>query len=529
MPYNKSLLNTIPLFDPYIQSEGFYFDEKAAQRPITFFEKYLTLSESGKPYVLMDYHQAILLNLYGWLDKETLLRRFNELFLYIARKNAKTELCAGLGLYGLYADMEHNAKIVCAAANEEQACSLFDAAKGMVLRNKYLKSVSKIYKKSIVVEKTNSEFKVVSSKANTKHGLNIHYGLVDELHALDNRELPDVLFSSMGARKQPIRVCLTSAPYEGISICNEKYEYAKQVRDAKTPSDIGWNPKFLPVIYETLPTEDWKDRNVWKKANPAWNKALKPSFLENEFTQAQAIKSYENTFKRLYLSMRTPTAYKWLDMDLWKDNNKVIDESILKNEVAWAGLDMSTVCDLTAFVLYFPNIKTFKCWTWVPVDNALEKERRDRVPYRQWQNQGLCELTEGDWQHKELIKEQVLKIVSEHRVEGVAYDRAEASGVVQALDAVGVKCYEFGQGYLSMSYPTKDFEINWRSKQFNFLNNDCLKWNLSNVHIETDSQLNYKASKGKSPHKIDLAVAAIMALGVSLDNKIKNEPQIFKL
>jgi phage terminase large subunit-like protein len=250
-------------------------------------------------------------------------------FLYVPRKNGKTPLSAGICNYVLFCDGEPGAQIYSAAAEKEQAALLYRHAVGMITQEPELDSRARIYKghKSVVLkDDPGSVFKVLSADADTKHGGNSHLVLIDELHAQPNRELVDVLQTSMASanRPQPLLVHITTADFDRESICNEKHDYACKVRDG-----IIEDESFLPIIYEVTKDDDWKDERVWHKANPNLGVSVSLDYLRRECKRAQDTPTYENTFKRLHLNLKTQNDVRWLQLDRWDACAGPVDPELL--------------------------------------------------------------------------------------------------------------------------------------------------------------------------------------------------------
>jgi phage terminase large subunit-like protein len=319
------LLKMIPGYDCFygISANDFYFDTDAAQHVISFFCECLILTEGKvKPFIPEFWQAAILACLFGWKQIENGFRRYRKVFLYIPRKNGKTPLTAGIMIYVLLCDGEPGAGLVSAAATREQASVTFKHASAMCQQVASLKHATKVYKsyKSIQSrEDEQSVFKVLSSEGGAAHGLNIHFGIVEELHAHSNTELVEAIESAQGSRDQPVVFYVTTADFMRDSLCNRKLRYSQQVRDRKID-----DPTYLPVIYETprvnpvTGTEtDWRDPALWRAANPNLGVSVTLRFLEDECKEAQHDPFKENTFKRLYLNMQTESEARLFNMFEW--------------------------------------------------------------------------------------------------------------------------------------------------------------------------------------------------------------------
>lgn len=520
-----SLIDTcklIPGYDPFAADGGCRFDDRAAQHAIDFFPeclKHIEGAMSGKPFHLEPWQQAIIGNLFGWKRPDG-TRRYREVLVYVPRKNGKTPLCAGLAAYILFCDAEMGQQNVCAAGERDQATYLFRQVCGMIHQEPELEKRCEIYgergtnqMRSIFVKSSNSYLKVISAEAGSKHGGNLHLGLIDELHVQPNRELVDVIRTSFASanRKQPLLVNITTADFDRESICNEIHAYACKVRDGVIQDNA-----FLPVVYETMRDEDWTSPEVWAKANPNLNVSVSLEYLERECARAKEEPTYENTFKRLHLNVKTEQAIRWLTLDKWDASDAAIFEPDLLGQPCWCGLDLSTTTDLSALAMVFKRETggyqvLFRYW--VPEANARKRERSDRVPYTQWVRDGWITACPGDSIDYDIIRCDINALVKQYNIQEIACDRWNATQLITQLDGDGLTIFPFGQGFASMTAPTKELERLISAGELSCGQNPVTRWMASNVTVETDSAENYKPSKRKSSERIDGIVALIMGVG----------------
>ena len=510
-------LRLIPGYDPFATAGDCWMDEEAAQKAIDFFPECLCHVKgelAGKPFRLEPWQQAVVGNVFGWKRPDG-TRRYREAFVFVPRKNGKTAMAAGIVLFVLFCDGEPGAELYSAAADREQASLVFDQAKGMVLHEPELEGRAKVYTKAIVYESQGSAYKAISADAATKHGYNTHLAIVDELHAQPNRDLVDVLMTSTGARRQPLVMHITTSDFERESICNEKHEYACKVRDG-----IIDDPSFLPVIYEAQRDDDWTDPGVWAMANPNLGVSVSREYLERECKRAKETPTFLNTFKRLHLNIRTESDVAWLPIDAW-DRCKA-EALELGGRKCWGGLDLSSNRDLTAFALAFPlddGKWALKTWFWIPKDNARKRERDDRVPYITWSRQGHIKLTEGNVVDYDVVKADIAALHKRFNICQIGVDRWQATHITTQLQGDGFDMVPFGQGFASMSAPSKEFEKLVMGGQMVQDVNPVMRWCISNTMVETDAAGNIKPSKKKSTERIDGTVAGIMAVGCGVANK----------
>ena len=485
----------------------------SAKMAIGFFEDCLTHvkgEKAGEQFLLDQWQKDIIATLFGWKRPDG-TRRYRTAYIEIPRKNGKSTLCAAIALYMLFSDGEPGGEIYSAAAEREQASIVFDVAAQMVAAEPVLRDVSKTFRKSIAVEKTASTYKVLSADAFTKHGLNASAIIFDELHAQPNRDLWDVLATSTGARTQPLTVAITTAGYDRNSICYEVHDYAGKVRDGIIEDET-----FLPVIYGADDKDDFKKRKTWEKANPGLGTSIRLDYLELEARKAAELPSYENTFRRLHLNQWTEQAVRWLPMDRWDEAEPF---AAFGERAVYAGLDLASTTDIAAFVMVCPDDDggfDIMSKFWIPSENAHRRERTDRVPYEAWIREGLVTATDGDVIDFDRIREDILELTKEVNIKAIAVDRWNATQIVTQLDGElppGTMVM-FGQGFRSMSAPSKQLEALVMSRKLHHDNNPVMRWMASNCAIQTDPAGNIKPTKDekKSTGKIDGIVALVMGL-----------------
>ena len=500
----------------------YYFDKDAAIRAVSFIEKFCTHTKgelAGKPFLLEDWQKEIVGNIFGWKNKDTNLRKYRTVFIEVPRKNGKTTLCAAISLYMLFADSERGSEVYAAAGDRNQAGIVFEIAKGMILNNPELTNRSKVFRNSITHEAKGNFFQAISSDSKTKHGFNSNCVVFDELHTQPNRDLWDTLTTSTGSRRQPLTIAITTAGYDRQSICFEIYKYAKSVESGAISDDT-----FYPVIYEADETDDITKEETWIKANPNYGVSLRKEYMEQESKKAVNVPSYQNTFKRLMLNIWTESLVKWIGHDEWSACHEEFDYKTLEGAECWGGLDLASTRDISAFVLVF-NVEdkiVVLPHLFIPEDNAKKRSDRDGVNYMEWMRDGHVIGTEGDVADYNFIKAKINELSIKYRIQSIAYDRWNASQLVIDLQNDGANMDPFGQGFVSMSAPTKELEKIILAKQIIHNNNPAMNWMLSNVALQEDSAGNIKVAKNKSKEKVDGIVALVMAIGEMMTTEDTN-------
>lgn len=508
-----------------ISTDKYYFDKVAAERVVEFLEIFCVHTKgkwSGKPFILEKWQKKdIIYPLFGWKRKSDNLRKYRNVYIELPRKNGKTTLASALAIYLLCADGEGGAEVFSVAADRNQAHICFDIAKNMVRLNDDLKSRLETFRTSIVYQEKLSSYKVLSSDSTMAHGLNSSAILFDELHAQKNRDLWDVMTSSTGARQQPIIISMTTAGYDKNSICYEIHDYAKRILNGEIKDDT-----FLPVIYAAGENDEWDKKETWYKANPNLGITIEESFFESEVKKAKVSVSRENTFRRLYLNQWTQQEFRWFSMIEWdKCNLNTFSENDLLGRECWAGLDLSSTKDLTAFVLVFKkdDIYIAKPYFWIPEEKAYSKNERDGVDYLQWQKDGHINFIKGTVVDHDILRRDINLIGEKYNIQEIAVDRWNASQLINELNKDGFTTFPFGQGFRSMTNPSKLLEKLILSHKLDHGNHPVLRWNANNVMAETDAAECIKPSKSKSKERIDGIVALIMALDRAEKNEIKEE------
>lgn len=495
-------------------TDQFYFDEAAAGRAVDFFDHFLVHCKgelAGKPLTLETWQREIVQNLFGWKRTVDGTRRYKRAYIFIPRKNGKSTLASGIGLYLLYADKEPGAEVYSAAADRDQASIVFDVAKQMVLASPDLAERSEVLKRVIFIRETHSVYRVLSADAPTKHGLNPHGIIFDELHAQRDRELWDVLTTGTGARRQSLTVALTTAGFDRQSICYELHQYAEKVRDGVIVDD-----SFLPVIYGAGAEDDWKLPDTWAKANPNLGVSVKLDYLAEEAARAAASPAYENTFKRLHLNIWTEQEDRYIPIDAWDGCGKAMDiAAAMRGRDCIAGIDLSTTTDLSAVVLLFPVDGSFYVlpFFFMPKENMPRREKQDRVPFSTWVRGGYVTATEGNVVDYDFIRAKINELGKVYNIREIAIDRWNATQLSTQLMGDGFEVTLFGQGFASLSAPTKHLLGLILSGKLVHDNNPVLRWQAANVAAEQDAAGNVKPSKKKSTERIDGIAALLNALG----------------
>ncbi|ALA07036.1 terminase large subunit [Streptococcus suis] len=493
-----------------------HYDKAKADRAVTFINNlsHTKGKWAGKRFDLLPWQEQIVRDLFG-IVKEDGNRQFLTAYIEIPKKNGKSELAAAIALYLLYADNEASAEVYGAACDRNQASIVFDVAKQMVQMSRPLEKRSKIMgaTKRIVNYSNAGFYQVLSAETGTKHGLNVSGLVFDEIHAQPNRHLYDVLTKGSGdAREQPLFFIITTAGTDRNSICYELHTKALDILNGRKK-----DTSFYPVVYGLSDEDDWNDEANWLKANPSLGHTIGIDRVREAYQQALDNPAEENVFKQLRLNMWTSSSVAWIPEHVYAKGNDPIQYDSLRGRSCYAGLDLSSTSDITAFVLVFPprfeeeNYIVLPFF-WLPEDTLELRCRRDHVLYDVWERQGYIKTTEGNVVHYGFIEKFIEDLSEIYHIKEIAYDRWNATQMVQNLEGMGLTMVPFGQGYKDMSPPSKELYKLMMEGKIQHGGHPVLKWMGQNVVMRQDPAGNIKPDKEKSVEKIDGIVALIMGL-----------------
>ncbi|MBO6177812.1 MAG: terminase large subunit [Selenomonadaceae bacterium] len=497
-------------------AEDSVYDKKAADYAVNFIQClcHTKGTWAGKPFELIDWQEQIIRDLFGIL-KPNGYRQFNTAYVEIPKKQGKSELAAAVALLLCCGDGEERAEVYGCAADRQQASIVFEVAADMVRMCPALSKRVKILAstKRMVYLPTNSFYQVLSAEAYSKHGFNIHGVVFDELHTQPNRKLFDVMTKGSGdARMQPLYFLITTAGTDPHSICYETHQKAMDILEGRKI-----NPTFYPVIYGAKEDEDWTSEEVWRKANPSLDITVGIDKVKDACESAKQNPAEENSFRQLRLNQWVKQEVRWMPMSKWDACAFTVDEESLKGRICFGGLDLSTTTDITAFVLVFPPVDEddkyqVLSYFWLPEETLDLRVRRDHVPYDVWERQKLLNTTEGAVIHYAYVERFIENLGEKFNIREIAFDRWGATQVAQNLENAGFTMAQFGQGFASMSPPTKQLMNLVLEQRIAHGGNPVLRWMMDNVFVEMDDAGNIKPSKKKSTEKIDGVVAMVMAL-----------------
>ena len=503
------------------------FDRDLADHAVEFIQAltHTTGEAAGKQFVLEPWQAFIVANIFGFVGEDG-SRRFSRAYIEVPRKNGKSTFSSAVMLYGLLADGEAGAQVYSAATKLDQAMMVFGESVRMVKSQDWLNDEcvvnNSINNRRIVYGE--NLYKPLEWNPGKQDGLNTHFAVIDEYHAHPNDELYNVIFNSMGARRQPLLFTITTAGFNRESPCFKHRQYCTQVLQGGIQDDA-----LFTVIYSLDTGDDWTDPAVWAKANPNWGVSVYPKKLEQAITEAKELAHKEVEFKTKLLNVWTDTAQTWIQDAVYMSHGQgePFDLDDLRGAECFGGLDLAQTGDFCAFSLYFPETGNVITRYYLPEDAVKKRTDGAGTSIRQWVRDGLIMQTDGNVTDYSFIKADVLSLAERFAIREIAFDRYNSSQLIIELQNEGLTMYPFGQGFASMAAPTKEFERLIRTGNLRHGGNPVTRWMMSNILLKRDPADNVKIDKAKSGDKVDGPVSIVMALGTYMQDAAKNQNSDF--
>lgn len=493
----------------------YYFDEATGERPILFIERFCKQSQGviGAPLELELFQKAFIQALFGFLEKETGYRRFRETMFLVGRKNGKSTLLSGIALYMLIADYEGAAEIYSVATKKDQAKKVLTEAVNMIKQSPELRAVIKKRRNDVYFPATSSIFEALASDSNTLDGLNSHAVIIDELHAIRDRNLYEVMRQSTSSRRQPLLVMITTAGTVRECIFDDMYELACDIADG-----VKTDETFLPILYELDKREEWTNPQMWVKANPGLGT------IKQYKTLAGFVDRAKNNPKDLPgvlckdFNIRENEAAAWLTF-AEIENKATFTMDDIYDTYAVGGCDLSATTDLTCATLLIrkPGIETIYVLQhyFLPRKKIemLDEKNSKEAPYKTWEKRGLLTVCEGNRVNFSAVTEWFCQMRDEYKIDAwkVGYDRALAGYWVDEMKNNSFDMEPVAQGPFTWSQPMREMGAALADKIVNYNNNPILAWCLSNTGIKASGINNIQPVKIKEKRRIDGAVSLLNA------------------
>lgn len=501
------------------KSFAFKFSEAEAERVCEFIE--LLPHTKGKwaskreTITLEPWQCFLFCCLFGWLRKKCGMRRFRKAYIKVPRKNGKSIVAAGAGLFMFAADGEFGAEVYSGATTEKQAWEVFRPAKQMMERTPELSEAlaAEVWAKALLVPSDGSKFEPVVGKPGD--GASPSCAIVDEYHEHDTSDLVDTMESGMGAREQPLVLIITTAGYNIAGPC---YEQEQESIKALTGVDGFQNDELFSLMYGIDEGDDPWSIEALYKANPNIGVSVFLDFLIAQQQQARQSAAKQVRFLTKHLNKWCSAKAAWMNLDLW---NACADYTLRPEQFegcdAWVALDLASTSDICVVMLLFRKIIDGKAHYYLfgryfLPENEVENNPKNHNAYKKWVIEGFLEQHEGAEIEYDLVRECVEELIEKFHPREIAFDPWRAAHMAQQLMKDGAEMIEFRQLVQTMSLPMKEFESAVKAGRLHHDGNPVLTWMVSNVVAKLDKKDNIYPNKEKNENKIDGVVAGIMAI-----------------
>lgn len=508
------------------------YDSHKANHAIEFIENYCKHSKGkmgGKPFILEVWQKALVAATFGIVHKISGLRKYKEVLLVVARKNGKSTLAAGIGLYMQLADGEPGAEIYACATKKDQAKIIWLESKRMVKKSKSLLRRVKPLVGELVADFNDSFFRPLGRDSDSLDGLNVHCALLDEIHAWTDKNLYDVIVDGTTAREEPLIFITTTAGTVRECVYDIKYDEAERVINGYDDNDGYKDDTLLPIIYELDSRIEWLDEECHIKANPGLGTIKRVDQLNNKVNKAKANPLLVKNLLCKDFNIRETSSEAWLTFEQI-NNNKKFDVLSLKPRYGIGGADLSSTTDLTCATILFKvpdNEEIYIMQMYFLPEDLLEKRvEEDKIPYDIWRDQGLLRTTPGNKVHYKHVTEWFLEIQNEYDIYifSGGYDSWSANYWIEDMkNTFGQETWQpVIQGKKTLSGPMKNLGADLEKKIINYNNNPILKWCLTNTAIDIDKNNNIQPIKtSNSRRRID-GLASLLNAYVQLERVYDN-------
>lgn len=518
------------LVDDIVSPIGeFEYSPERANHAIEFIENFCKHSKGkwgGKPIELELWQKAFIAAAFGFVHKIDGTRKYREVLLVVARKNGKSTIASGIGLYLQVADGEPGAEVYAVATKKDQAKLVWIDAKRMVTKSPALRKRIKPLVSELRADFNDSTFKPLGSDSETLDGLNVHGAMMDEIHAWKDKNLYDVIVDGTSSREQSLIFMITTAGTIREAVYDMKYEEAELLLNGLDDEDGYKDDRFLPIIYELDKREEWTDEKAWQKANPGLGTIKQIDQLRTKVNKAKSNNMLVKNLLTKDFNVRDTSVEAWMTFEAL-NNTETFDIQELKPRYAIGGADLSSSVDLTSACIAFmvPNDETvyYKHMYWLPEDLLEQRSNEDKIPYNIWHENGLLRTTPGNTVHHKYVTEWFIEMQEKHDVyiPWVGYDSWSARYWVEEMVNYFGKdsMLPVIQGKKTLSSPMKLLEANLTAKKINYGNNPITKWCISNTSKEEDKNGNIQPHKGKNQRRRIDGLAAMLNAYVVLQDK----------
>ncbi|MGC3792036.1 terminase large subunit [Priestia aryabhattai] len=488
----------------------YVFNEDLGHRPVRFMEKFCRPSKGDHDsLVLQAWQHFVIGSMYGWVHRDTKVRRFREALVFVGRKNGKTTMISGLSLYSVSKDEERGARVYVLANSKQQAGELFDESRAMVQSSPKLRKQMRDNQKGIFFDKTKSKIEPRASDSKKLDGLNTHLGIFDEIHEFQDFKLINVIKKSRGSRKQPLIVYITTAGYQLDGPLVDYYAQADDVLKGAEEDE-----RTFYFIAEVDSESEFENPESWIKANPNMGVSLNLPILIDDWKKDRRTPQERNDFiTKQFNFFVNNSAQSFLDFNTIKKNNKNVDFSMLRGKSCVGGYDLSDSEDFTSACLEFPVAETGEIvvlsHSWIPEKKV--KQDNEKIPYREYEEQDLLTVIPGDYVKYEYIYDWFVERSKDFSIDMITYDPAKAFQLNESLINYGFNTQVVRQGYTTLGPAIDDLKERFLDGNVIYNNNRLFRWYTNNVKLVEDRNRNKLPTKQGRYRKIDGFAAMLNA------------------
>lgn len=500
----------------FMQREDMEFRPEMADKPVKFISKLLHTEGQfyRKPFVLQDWQAFLVYAMFGFYWKGTDKRVCRNAYIQISRKCGKTSLASALALYGLIADGEAGAEIDFVAPSAEQTRIGFRAA------SNYAESINRngilnCLRNTIIFHPTKGRIRMMSSDAKLGDGFNPHFAIIDEYHALETNDLPNVMMSGMGMRRNSMMIYITTAGFNIYGPCKEYRDMCEDILLGNKSDD-----SIFALIYELDKEDFWPDEKNWKKCCPSIDITVSKDYLSSQVTLAKNNISMEVGVRTKNLNQWVETSNVWISDEMIKNSMKDVPIQVFDNQSVSAGIDLAAVSDLTVYALmaapdpnreFEPDKYIFKCFYYLPSE-CLENNKNWQK-YRQWQQHKYLTVNPGNVTDYRYILDDMKGSMDKFCFNGVYYDAWQSTLFIIMATEEGLPCVPYSQSIGNFTKPVRTFELLLKRGDIVIDDNPITRWCFQNVVLKEDVNQNVKPAKDNNNNKIDAVIAILEALG----------------
>lgn len=511
-------------FHDMMNNPDYYFDAKAVKWVADCISslRHYTGKHAGNRFILEPWQNFIIASVYGFKYKSNNLRVVRSVYLEMARKQGKSALASGLGLYHFIFDREMNAEVYLAANSKDQARIAFTMCKNFALTLDPKEQMLRPMRDAIEFKRMLSILRVLASDDTKLDGFNASMFLLDEYHAAKDTRLKDVLQSSQGMREQPMKIIITTAGFDKLSPCYEYRTMCEEVLSGAKKDDT-----LFSAIYSLDEGDNWKDPSVWIKSNPNLGVTVSPEYIHEQITLAENSPSEE-------VGVKTKNLNLWCDAsEVWIPDHYILDatrevpwEEFKDCDLVYGGIDLSSTTDLTAVAAM--GVKDdryiFRVHYFLPEESL--SENRFKIRYAEWRKNGWLTITPGNVTDYDFILNLLTSLDGDIMFQKIGYDAWNSTQFVISATDAGLPMRPYSQALGNFNKPTKEMERLILSGKVSIDNNGITRHCFRNVQMVLDKNGNTKPSKQFAEKKIDGVIAMIEALGMYLENPMNGSTEL---